>query len=247
MLETGLLVLAALMVGTAKGGMASAGAMAVPMLALFMSPLEAAALLLPVYIVTDMVAVWLYRRDFSAPNLRIFLPAMLVGIALATLISPVTPEAALLVFTGCIGLWYCLRAWLSPAAAPAPLAQPLPGLFWGTVAGVTTFISHSGAPPAQAYLLPQRLKKLDFAGTMALSFAAANLAKLPAYGSIGLFEGLDWGLAVALAAAGCCGTGIGRWLTTTLPEALYLTVVQALLFLLSCVLLVRGGSALLTG
>jgi hypothetical protein len=57
MLDTLLLVTAALIVGMSKGGLASAAGIAVPMLALFMNPVKAAATLLPVYIVTDWIGV----------------------------------------------------------------------------------------------------------------------------------------------------------------------------------------------
>jgi len=54
----------------------------------------------------------------------------------------------------------------------------LPGLFWGTLSGFTSFISHAGAPPYQVYVLPQQLPKTVFAGTATLVFAAINLAKV---------------------------------------------------------------------
>ncbi|WP_010140915.1 sulfite exporter TauE/SafE family protein [Oceanicola sp. S124] len=247
MTDTILLILAALVVGASKGGLASAAAIAVPMLALFMNPIRAAALLLPVYIATDVVGVWLFRRDFSRRNLLILVPAMLVGIAVATVITPYTPEAVLLIFTGAIGLWHCLRSWLTRGRTEPVPARVLPGLFWGTLTGIASFITHSGAPPSQAYLLPQRLPKLQFAGTVAIAFAIGNLVKLPAYWSLGQLEGLNWGLVAGLAAAGIAGTFLGRALTARLSEALYLKVIQGLLFLLSIILLARGGQMLLAG
>ena len=74
MMDTTLLIIAALIVGLSKGGLASMAAIAVPMLALFMNPVQAAATLLPVYIVTDWVGVWLYRKHYSKRNvcLRVF-------------------------------------------------------------------------------------------------------------------------------------------------------------------------------
>ena len=87
-----LLLFAAFMVGTAKGGLATIGSLAVPMVALVMSPVVAAATLLPVYIVTDWVSVALYRRHFSRRNLAILIPSMLAGVAVASLIVTVAPE-----------------------------------------------------------------------------------------------------------------------------------------------------------
>ena len=241
MSETYLLIFAALIVGMSKGGLSSAAAIAVPMLALFMNPIKAAATLLPVYIVTDWIGVWLYRRDFSRRNVQILVPAILLGVAIATLITPYVSEGALLVFTGAIGLWYCARAWFRRASTEVQEARVLPGLFWGTITGIASFITHSGAPPSQAYLLPQRLPKLQFAGTVAISFAIGNLVKLPAYYAIGQLEGLNWPLIAGLALTGIIGTYFGRWLTHLLPEAVYMRTIQGMLLILSVILLWRGG------
>ena len=245
MTDTVLFLLAAFIVGLSKGGLATAAAIAVPMLALMMNPVTAAATLLPVYIITDWIGVWLYRKSFSRRNVFILTPSLLFGVLIATIITPYTPEAALLVFTGCIGLWHCARAWLKRGQQQKAEAQVLPGIFWGTLTGIASFITHSGAPPSQAYLLPQKLPKLEFAGTIAITFAIGNLVKLPAYYMIGQLDGLDWWLILALAATGVAGTVMGRYLTQILPEALYMRVIQVMLFVLSCILFARGVIELL--
>lgn len=234
------LLAAAFVVGLSKGGLASAAALAVPSLALVMNPVQAAAILLPVFIGTDCVAVLLYRKTYSRRNLAILVPAMLFGIFIATVITPYTPEPALLILTGLIGLWYVGRSWFGPVAEAPGEARVLPGLAWGIATGITSFITHSGSPPAQAYLMPQRLPKLMFAGTMAIAFAAGNLAKLPGYWAIGALEGLDLGLTLGLLVAGGIGTIAGRWLTARLPDAVYLRAIEGLLLVLSILLIGRA-------
>lgn len=236
-----LLLAAAAVVGMSKGGLASAGSIAVPMLALFMDPIKAAALLLPVYIVTDWVAVWLYRRDFSTRNLLILIPAMLLGTAIATILTPYTPESVLLFLTGLIGLWYCLRAWLGRGIAEKSKAGVIPGVCWGAVTGIASFITHSGGPPAQAYLLPQRLPKLEFAGTLAIAFMAVNLSKIPAYWQLGKLHSLNWQTTLALVATGIVFTRVGRALTLVLSETSYRRLIEGLLFLLSVILIGKAG------
>lgn len=237
------LVLAALIIGISKGGISSAATLAVPMLALFMNPVQAAALMLPILIVTDVVAVWLYRRDYSARNVAILLPAILFGIVVATVILPHTSQPLLLAFTGLVGLWAVWRSWFggTPEAKPANL---VPGLFWGTIAGITTFITHSGAPPTQAFLLPQKLPRLVFAGTMAICFAVANIAKIPSYTALGFFDGIDWQLLAMLAAVGIFGTFLGRWMVKKLTDASFARLIETLLLLLSIMLLVKAASSL---
>ncbi|WP_234822595.1 sulfite exporter TauE/SafE family protein [Palleronia aestuarii] len=235
-----LLVVAAVVVGMSKGGLATAAAIAVPMLSLVMNPIAAAATLLPVYLVTDWVGVWFYRRNFSRRNLVILVPAMIFGIVIATIVTPYTPEPVLLVVTGLIGIWFCARTWLRRTPPEPAEAAILPGLFWGTITGITSFITHSGAPPSQAYLLPQRLPKLEFAGTIAIAFAIGNLAKLPGYWVTGALVGLEWRLTAILIVAGVCGTILGRWIVELLPDATYMQVIKVMLFTLSAGLIAKA-------
>ena len=236
------LVIAAVLIGVAKGGLASAAALAVPFLAIFMNPVEAAALVLPVLIVTDFAALWLYRKDFSKRNVLILLPAMLAGIIIATAIVPFAPEPVLLAFTGLVGLWTVWRRWFGVRIDGVQEAKVIPGLAWGTIAGITTFITHSGAPPTQAYLVPQNLPRLMFAGTMAITFALANFAKIPSYYALGFFDGLDWPLIAGLAAVGFASTFLGRWMVMTMSDKTYMRVIEVLLLILSIILLYRAAS-----
>ncbi len=241
-----LLSLAAFIVGMSKGGLASAGALAVPLLALSMDPLIAAALLLPIYIVSDLVGVWLYRREYSAPNLKILIPAGAIGILLGTLLAPLMPVAVFTLATGLIGLAYCLRAWVGKGrTAPPRSPRPLPGFFWGMLTGLTSFVSHSGSPPFQSYVMPQRLPKLVFAGTNTITFAVINLLKLPAYGALGLMDRLDPTLTGALCVAAIIGTFAGKRLAMALPDHVYLRLIEILLLILSLRLLWQGAAELI--
>ncbi|WP_375689303.1 sulfite exporter TauE/SafE family protein [Pseudooceanicola sp. LIPI14-2-Ac024] len=236
-----LALIAAFIVGMSKGGLVTFGTVAVPLLALRMDPLEAAALLLPVFIVSDMVGVWLYRRDYDARNLRILIPAGLAGVVIATALAPWLPAEVFLIATGLIGLAYCTRAWFGRARNGPPRSADVPrGVFWGILTGVTSFISHSGAPPFQTYVLPQKLPKLVFAGTTTICFAAINLSKLPAYWAIGLFDHLDLPTVGMLVLSAVIGTYAGYRLTRIIPETLYVRLIQIALFLLSIRLIWDG-------
>lgn len=57
-----LAVLAAVLVGMGKGGMPVVGMLSVPVLALVVSPVTAAGLMLPVYVVSDMFGLRLSPR-----------------------------------------------------------------------------------------------------------------------------------------------------------------------------------------
>jgi len=241
------LVIAAMLIGVSKGGLASAGALAVPLLAIVMNPVQAAALLLPVILITDLAAVWFYHEDTSRRNVAILLPAVVAGIFVAAVIVPFVSEPVLLAFTGGIGLWAVIRRWFQKDTSTRKEAKVAPGLFWGIFAGIATFITHSGAPPVQAYLLPQNLPRLIFAGTMAITFAVSNLFKIPSYYALGFFDGMNWPLIAGLSAVGLGGTVVGRWLVKTMSEKVYGRAVEVLLLVLSLILISKASFAVLGG
>jgi uncharacterized protein len=183
--DTTLLVLgcfAALLVGLSKGGLPTVGMLAVPVMALKISPVTAAVLLLPIFVMTDAVGVWLYRRDFSSRNVKILIPAGIAGVLFGWAVASHLSDRGVALLIGLLGVGFCLNIWLRPA----PTGEGKPGsvgwgCFWGSLAGFTSFVSHAGAPPYQIYVLPQRLKKTTFAGTSTIVFAAINLSKVVPY------------------------------------------------------------------
>ena len=87
---------AALLIGLSKGGLPTIGMLAVPVLSMVISPVKAAVLLLPIYVISDMVSVWLYRRNFSLPNLKVLVPASMVGIFVGWLTAAYTSDSAVI-------------------------------------------------------------------------------------------------------------------------------------------------------
>ena len=226
--------LGAVLVGLSKGGLPSTGTLAVPILSLVMSPIKAATLLLPIYVISDAVGVWLYRKDFSPWNLKVLIPAGVFGVFVGWLTASIIPEQMVTLLIGVIGVAFCLNTWLrkKPEGLPTP-ATLLPGLFWGSLSGFTSFISHAGAPPYQVYVLPQQLSKTVFAGTATLVFAAINLAKVLPYQNLRPYQMADLLDAVVLIPFAIGGTFLGAVLTKKIPDVLFFRLVQIGLFAIS--------------
>ncbi|MFD0980127.1 sulfite exporter TauE/SafE family protein [Tropicimonas aquimaris] len=231
----------ALCVGLAKGGLPAVGMLAVPLLAFRIDPLTAAALLLPIYLISDWVGVWLYRHHFDPRNLKILIPAGLCGVLVGYLLAPHLSTDGMSIAVGVIGIFHCLRHWfLTPKnAAPRP-ARVVPGLFWGTMSGLTSFISHAGAPPYQIYVLPQQLPKLVFAGTTQFVFTAVNIAKLPPYLALGQFPEMDLKAIALLALTAIFGAWGGSRLIRIIPDGIFFSAIRLALFALSISLIWRA-------
>ncbi len=226
--------LAASLVGMSKGGLPTVGMLSVPILSLYMSPIKAVVMLLPIYIISDMVGLWLYRKDFSAVNLKILVPAGILGILVAWLTASVVSDAAVKGMIGLMGVGFVVNAWRQRKTVHA--AQPArwgPGIFWGGISGFASFISHAGGPPFQVFLLPQKLPKLVFAGTSTLFFAIINLVKLGPYHLLQPYGMEEMMGALVLIPFALIGTVAGAYLTRKISEDWFFKWVQVGLLLIS--------------
>ena len=106
-------------------------------------------------------------------------------------------------------------------------------MFWGTVSGFTSFVSHAGAPPYQMYVLPQRLEKMIYAGTTTILFAIVNAVKLVPYWALGQLSLANLKTVAALFPFAIAATFVGVRLTRIIPQDLFYRLVISALFLVS--------------
>jgi uncharacterized membrane protein YfcA len=231
--------LAALLVGLSKGGLSNMGVLGTPVLALVISPVQAAALLLPIFVISDLFGLWAYRREFDKRNLVILLPAAMIGITLGWATYSVVSDRVVGLLIGALGVVFCWNAWRARHAQVQPQPADVPrGVFWGTVMGFSSFVSHSGGPPFQVYVLPQQLPKLVFAGTTTIAFAVVNAVKLLPYWQLGQFNATNLQVSAWLMPIAIVGTFIGVRLVRVLPAKTYFVFVHVMLFVVSIKLVV---------
>jgi uncharacterized membrane protein YfcA len=231
-------VVAAILVGMSKGGLPVFGMMAVPVLALFMSPITAAGLLLPVYVVSDMFGLWAYRRDADWRILKITVPAAVVGIGIGWATASVVPERLVVGLVGLIGTVFALSLLLRRAGS-VPARQPdrARGWCWGGIAGFTSFVSHGGGPPWQVYALPLGLAKTVFAGTTTVMFAIVNAVKLVPYYFLGQLNPENLKVAAFLLLPASLAVLAGVRLVRVIPHELFFRLVTWALLAVSLRLL----------
>jgi uncharacterized membrane protein YfcA len=69
---------AVLIAGVSKSGFGGGlGVMAVPLMALALSPQAAAAIMLPILCLMDVANVWAYRKNWDRRNMMILIPVQL--------------------------------------------------------------------------------------------------------------------------------------------------------------------------
>ncbi|MDP9137652.1 MAG: sulfite exporter TauE/SafE family protein [Pseudomonadota bacterium] len=236
-----LAVAAAMVVGLSKGGVPVVGMLGVPILALAISPVQAAAVLLPIYVITDMFGLWVYRRNFDRRNLAILLPAAVFGVAVGWATATLVSERAVTLMVGVIGMAYCLDHWRGKGGKALPRQADVPrGLVWGALAGFTSFVSHAGAPPFQWYVLPQWLDKMTYVGTTTIFFAIVNIVKLFPYWALGQFSPANVKFALLLVLPAVAATLLGVRIVKLVADDLFFRLVMVALFLISLKLIADG-------
>ncbi|NOZ33541.1 MAG: sulfite exporter TauE/SafE family protein [Alphaproteobacteria bacterium] len=240
---------AVFLVALAKSGLIGPISMVgVPLLTLIMPAREAAGLLLPVLLVMDVIGLLAYRRGFDLGILKIMLPGAVVGIGMGWILWAVTSESAVRLMIGLITLAFVLDHWfpLRKRLAAGTPSKPW-GVFWGSVAGFTSFVSHTGGPPYQIYTLPQRMEPALFAGTSVVFFAIVNTIKLVPYGFLGQLSGANLTAAAALSPVAIGGMLLGVYLVRRISADLFYKVAYSLVFLLALKLVWDGSAGLLAG
>ncbi|MBU2958533.1 sulfite exporter TauE/SafE family protein [Paracoccus sp. 1_MG-2023] len=236
-----LAVIAASAVGLAKGGLSMVGIISVPLLSLVMSPIQAAGVMLPVYVVSDIGGLIAFRGSFDTEVLKKALPGAIGGIAFGWATSSIVPVWGVTLIVGLIGLCFALNALLRPQLDAQPQRPRLSkGTFWGGLAGYTSFLSHSGAPLWQVYAQPLRMPPLIFAGTSTWFFAIGNWIKLLPYAMLGQLSAPNLGTAAVLMPASLVAVWVGLRIVRIIPQALFYKLITWGLLLISLRLIWQG-------
>jgi uncharacterized protein len=231
-----LAALATFLVGASKGGLPGVGILAVPILAQVISPVVAAGLLLPLYIVSDWYGLWLYRKNYDAWNIKLITLAACIGIAIGWATAHYNNDAVVKLIVGIIGVWYTVDLLMKNSRKTDVEAKPadIPrGLFWGTLAGFTSFVAHAGGTPYQMFVLPQKLDKMTYAGTATITFTLINLLKLPPYWMLGQINVGSLQTGLYLVPVALIGAWAGFHATKVMPEKIFFRFVEIALFLVS--------------
>ena len=240
---------AVIMVGLSKGGFGGAMALlGVPLMALAISPVQAAAILLPILIVMDIVSLWTWRGNSDNKTLVIMLPGALIGIAIgwATAAWVTAPMVRLIV--GAVALWFVLRylaqmfASARDGATPAPHGhRPVEGTLWGMLAGFTSFVSHAGGPPYQIYTLPLRQDPKTYTGTSVRFFAIINAIKLVPYFALGQFDMTNLSTSLVLAPLAPVATLAGAFIVRRMKPDIFYPFMYVMVFFTALKLIWDGA------
>ena len=237
--------LAVLILGLAKGGFTGVGQIATPLMALVLPPLQAAAILLPILLVQDLISVYVYRHTWSRWNIRVMLPGAVVGIGIAWALAQHLNDNYVRLALGVVAFLFVLIYWFGLSHKLAPKPSAVSGAIAGVLAGFTSTIAHAGAPPFQMHVFPQKLDKLTFAGTSAVFFAAMNYIKVIPFFALGQLTSENLVISATLLPLAIATNILGIWLVRVMPTEWFYRVIYVLMFLISIELMREGLTGIL--
>ncbi len=223
---------AVVLLGLSKGGFVGVGALALPLMALAAPPVAAAAILLPILIVQDVVGIWAFRQSWDRYVLAIMLPGAALGILLGYLVAAQVSSDGVLVAVGLLSILFAAhRLWserggqiVADGRSPAWV-----GALCGVAAGFTSQIAHAGGPPFQIWALSRRLDRDVFVGTTAIFFGVVNWLKVPAYVALGQFTPANLLATATLLPVAIVSTFLGVALVRRVSAARFYTLIYVLM------------------
>ncbi|WP_326939338.1 sulfite exporter TauE/SafE family protein [Actimicrobium sp. GrIS 1.19] len=214
---------AVLLTSISKGGFAGGmGVAAVPLMALAISPLQAASIMLPILCVMDLTGFFTWRKFCDPVLFKRLLPGALIGILIGTLMFHHLNEAIVKTLIGVMALLFALNFWLKGRVrAPLHLPPAASAALWSTLSGFASFVSHAGGPPMMIYLLPKRLEKAILVGTLTILFTTINYAKIVPYALLGQLSVDNLATAAVLSPLAPLGVKLGAWLHDRINEKIF--------------------------
>jgi hypothetical protein len=192
---------------------------------------QAAAMLMPVLLVMDLLGLAAFRKHFDMKLIRFLVPWGLVGTLVGTFSFKLLDSRLVAGLVGVFTLVFLAQRLLFPPRPDSPHPPKWLGAILTTMSGFTSFIAHAGGPPVNAYVIPMRLQPLAFAATMSVFFTVLNLSKWIPYAWLGLLDMRNMATSLALLPFAPIGVWVGVRLAHRIKPLLFYRLVYAGMFL----------------
>ena len=222
--------LSVILVSVAKSGFGgSMGALSAPILLTILPPKTALAILLPLFLVCDFWAVWIWRKFVVRRFVIVMIFAAIIGQYFGYLLFTYVNDEALKAAIGVVALVtatrYVWRMLVPVLDSEAVLKRRMMrkmflkrGLFWGWLSGFSSFISLTGGIPVQVLMLPMRLHRFFLVGTLAYYFLFINLAKIPFFFDLKMVTAQTLLVSLAMLPLIPLGMFTGKWMNMKLSD-----------------------------
>ena len=229
---------AVLLLGVSKSGFgAGFGSLAVPLMAMAITVPQAAAVLMPVLLLMDLLGIAVFRKDFDRQLLKFLIPFALLGTVIGALLFKLLDAKVVAGMVGAFTLLFLAQRLLFPPKPDSPPPPKWLGALLTITSGFTSFIAHAGGPPISAYVIPLRLSPIKFTATLAFLFFVINLSKWIPYAWLGLLDMRNMATSLVLLPLAPIGVWVGVRIARRVSPVLFYRFLYGGMFLTGCKLL----------
>lgn len=223
--------------GISKSGFAAGGgALAVPLLALWLPVSQSVFLMLPILLMMDVKTIQYYRHHTNWAILRNLLPAALVGIIIGGIFLNRLDDQILRLVLGILCIVFALWQNLAPVLGSIPGGAYV----WGTISGFTSTVIHAGGPPISMYLIAINLPKMVWLATSGVFFGVVNLTKLVPYIASGEWQLTTVYYSIMLFPIALFGTWAGKKIQGYISQSQFVNWCRYLLLASGIVLIFKA-------
>lgn len=224
--------------GMGKGGVGGIlGMLSVPLMAMTVSAIQAAAVLLPLLCIMDLMALIYHRENCNYAELKNMLPYAVVGVVIATYFMGSLPSHIVELIIGGLALTFLAQKFLLGKTQSTSAKR---GYALSMISGFSSTLVHAGGPPASMYLLPKKLPKEQLIGTSVVFFALLNFIKLIPYSYLGQLDAENLKTSLVLIPVAFLGVRTGVWLVNIISQELIYKISYSVLFITGCKMLYSG-------
>lgn len=216
--------LAAFLIGFSKTAIANVSLLSVVALAAILPTKESTGVVLVMYLVADLVAIWVYRQHVDWKLIGSLIVPVALGIAVGAVFLGLVSDVIL---KRTIGATVLVLLVLGFWPDKLGVERKAVGFGYGTLAGFTTMVANAGGPAVSLYLLASRFDKMRFLGTSAWFYFAVNATKLPISAGMGIVGPRVALFALVFTPVVLFGTWAGLWLVKRMNQTLFERLVIA--------------------
>ena len=191
-------------------------------------------------IICDAIAAFLNRKYYDHRAVWSIAPFSLLGVIAGTVLFKFINLSLISVFIGSISLVYVVFNYLLTKSKIKKIPFYGSKTIWGTLAGFTSFVLHSGGLPMNIYFMSIYDRKVQFVAGLVFSMALINLFKLIPYFYLDIlsFESLLGYLIFSPVAV--IGVILGHWMNSKLSDKSFFAIINFFIVVASLRLIYLG-------
>jgi uncharacterized membrane protein YfcA len=238
--------LSVFLLSVAKSGFGGAlASMSVPVMLFVLSPKEALAVLLPMFLITSVGVFFIWYKHCNWRLVGFMCLFALFGQVVGWLVFDHLTDHILKLCIGFVAVATAANYWLNILRAKAEAKTAAwadrhlwkRASVWCSLSGVSSFVSLSGGIPAQIFLLPHRLSKEAFVGSFSVYFMVIDLLKTPLFLELNLLSPESLKVSAMLLPIIPLGVLVGWSLNKRINDRIFYHVSYAFLLILGVKLL----------